>query len=157
MQPLQIMLRGLDIADKTAFAERTASVHSFGALRATARLAGVYALAGGAFGLCVCLFADSILWLAYGAKFAGESGPLMAWVPVFILLACMMPVESLVYARRSFKSYYLARALGSLTAIALTWPLVLHFSETGAILASGAGALVAACGAMLFLKRGSVR
>ncbi len=155
MQPLQVLIRGLDIADKAGFAERPAAPHGRGGLHLALKLAGTYALVGSIFGLAVCFFADTLLQLAYGSKFAGEGAALMAWVPVFILISCMMPIESLVYARRSFKAYYLARAAGSAVALGLAALLVFRFSEAGAILASAAGSFVAAAGAVLLLARGS--
>jgi O-antigen/teichoic acid export membrane protein len=155
MQPLQIIIRGLDIADKAGFSGRIGPPQRRSALFATLQISGLYASAGCVFGLIVSLFPNTLLQLAYGAKFAGERGALMAWVPVFVLLSCMMPIESLVYARRSFKGYYFARATGSVIAIALSAPLIPHFAEVGAIMASAVGSLAAGVGAVLLLARGS--
>ncbi len=155
MQPLQIFLRGLDIADKAGFADRAGTPYGRNAFRMTLKLAALYTAAGCIFGLGVGLFPETLLQLAYGPKFVGEHAALIAWVPVFVLLSSVMPIESLVYARRSFRGYYLARGVGSVVAIALTAPLIGHFQETGAIVASALGSLVAAVGAVYLLARGT--
>ena len=153
MQPLQILLRGLDLADKAAFAEKSSAPHSHAAFLASLKLAGLYAIAGSLFSILAALFAEPLLQLTYGPKFAGAGPTLMAWGPVFVLLGCMMPLESLVYARRRFAGYYFARAVGSVLAIGLTAPLVFRFAEKGAILACAAGGFVAAAGVILLLYR----
>jgi len=155
MQPLQIFQRGLDIADKAGFVDRAGTPYGRNAFHITLRLAALYTAAGCIFGLGVGLFPETLLQLAYGSKFAGERAALIAWVPVFVLLSSVMPIESLVYARRSFRGYYLARGAGSVVAIALTAPLIGHFDETGAIVASAVGSLVAAVGAVYLLARGT--
>jgi O-antigen/teichoic acid export membrane protein len=155
MQPLQILLRGLDVADKVAFAERVSAPHGRAAFVAAIKLAAFYALAAALFSGLIGLVAEPLLQLTYGPKFGGFGIALIAWAPVYILIGCTMPLESLVYTRRRFGGYYLARALGSVLAIALTVPLVSKWSQTGAILACAAGAFVAAAGAIFLLHRGT--
>jgi hypothetical protein len=81
----------------------------------------------------------------------------MAWIPVFVLISCLMPMESLVYARGSFKGYYLARAGGSAVALGLAPPLIAGFAELGALLACMAGALVAVAATLFMLYRDTDR
>jgi len=157
MQPLQILLRGLDLADKAAFAETSSSPHSYAAFVASIKLAGLYFIAGGVFSIAIALFAEPLLQLTYGPKFAEAGHTLIAWGPVFILLGCSMPLESLVYARRHFKGYYFARAVGSVAAIALTAPLVFRFMEVGAIVACAIGGLIAVSGSILLLYKDTAR
>jgi O-antigen/teichoic acid export membrane protein len=153
MQPLQILLRGLDLADKAAFAEKTFPPHSRAALFAALKLAGFYTVASSLFTVAIVQFAEPLLLLTYGPKFTGVAAVLGAWAPVFILIGCSMPLESLVYARRNFAGYYTARAIGSALAIALTAPLVSSYAESGAILACAVGAFVAVSGAALLLYK----
>jgi O-antigen/teichoic acid export membrane protein len=157
MQPIQILLRGLDLADKAAFAERAFAPRSYAAFLASLKLAGLYALAGGVFTGAVALFAEPLLQLTYGPKFAGTGPVLLAWSPVFVMLGCSMPLESLVYARRNFSGYYLARAIGSAIAIGLTAPLVFRFAEVGAILACAVGGFIAVSGVILLFYKDSHR
>lgn len=152
MQPLQILLRGLDIADKAMFAERAGAPQSRGALRLTIKLAALYAMAAGVFGCIACLFADDLIDLAYGGKFSGFSPALIAWVPAYALLSVSLPFESLVYARRVFRSYYLVRGIGSVVAVALTVPLM-PWAEVGAIAACSIGSLIAMAGTVFILLR----
>jgi O-antigen/teichoic acid export membrane protein len=153
MQPLQILLRGFDIADKSVFSE--GAKEPSGAFKHTMKLAILYATIGIVFGVFVSLFAGKILELAYGTKFSGFEAALITWVPVYILLSVTMPFESLVYTRQNFRSYYLIRGIASLGSLALTFPLVIWFSEVGAIAACAFGWLIAVVGTAVMLKRGA--
>jgi O-antigen/teichoic acid export membrane protein len=152
MQPLQILLRGLDIADKAMFAERAGAPQSQSALRLTVKLASLYAMAASVFGTIACLFADNLIYLAYGGKFSGFGPALIAWVPAYALLSVSLPFESLVYARQAFRSYYLVRGIGSVIAVVLTVPLM-PWAEVGAIVACSIGSLIAIAGTVFILLR----
>lgn len=157
LQPLQILLRGMDVADKTLFAERAHAPEQREAFLLTLKIAGLYAIASASFGLLIAVFSDSLLEMAYGSKFAGHSDVLIAWIPVFTLVGCTMPLESLIYARRAFRGYYIARAAGSVAAIGLTLPLTSSFGASGTVYACAAGALLAITGTVFLLQRGTVR
>jgi O-antigen/teichoic acid export membrane protein len=154
MQPLQIILRGLDVADKSVFSEGAGNPQADNAYALTIRLAVLYAIIGIAFGALMSLFATPILTLAYGTKFAGSEAALIAWVPVYVLLSVTMPFESLVYMWKRFRGYYCIRGVGSLVALALTFPLVSRFSEVGAIASCAAGWFIAVVGTAILLQRG---
>lgn len=153
LQPLQILLRGFDIADKSRFSEITGPSHRQAALAVTLRLAAFYAGIGVLFGATIALFADPIMTLAYGHKFVDSSAALVAWVPVYVLLSVTMPLESLVYARNDFFRYFAVRGAASLVAIAAAFPLIAAFAEVGAIAACGIGWFLAVAGTVAVLIR----
>jgi O-antigen/teichoic acid export membrane protein len=153
LQPLQILLRGLDVADKAMFSQRAGAPYSRKAFRLTMQLALLYACAAGLFGVVAGIFANDLLLIAYGEKFAGFGAALLAWIPVYALMSVSLPFESLVYARQTFRGYYLIRALGSVVAVALTAPLILPWAEVGAIAACGAGSFIAVAGTVILLLR----
>lgn len=153
MQPLQIIQRGLDIADKSAFANVARKPHTRETLRLILAFSGFYALTGVVYCISAGLFADDLIGLAYGSKFSDAGSALIAWLPGYILMGLSLPLETLVYARRDFRSYFLLRGLASVVAIALSVPLLLYFFETGAIAACAAGWLLATCGTLIRLIR----
>lgn len=155
LQPLQILLRGLDVADKSSFAAATRDPKSRGALLFTGKLMGLYALVGIAFGAACASFAEPLIALAYGAKFSGFGATLIAWAPAYIFLAMTMPMESLVYARGAFRDYFAVRGLASLVAIAACIPLIAQHQDFGAVAACAAGWLIAAGGTFILLVRGT--
>ena len=99
--------------------------------------------------------ADRIIVLAYGPKFADYSGALIAWAPAYMCLSITMPLESLVYARKAFSGYFIIRGLASLVAIAASVPLIVIYSEVGAIAACTLGWFLAVAGTLIFLARGT--
>lgn len=156
MQPLQILLRGFDIADKSRFAELAHSPAGAGQRTMTIRLVAIYAAIGFAFAGLAALASGEIITLAYGNKFAGHGGALVAWAITYVLISVAMPLESLVYAREQFARYYAMRGVASVVAIAVAYPLILRFAEVGAIAACGVGWLFAVAGtAALILRRPS--
>lgn len=155
LQPLQILLRGFDVADKSAFAKAARDPFSKAALHFTLKLVALYAAVGAIFGVVVFFLADRLIVFAYGAKFADHSAALIAWVPAYMLLSITMPLESLVYARKAFQGYFLIRGIASLVAIAAAIPLIAAYSDVGAISACTLGWGIAAAGALTFLIRGT--
>lgn len=155
LQPLQILLRGFDVADKSAFARAAREPFSTDALRFTLKLAALYAVIGVAFGIAVFLLADRLIVLAYGPKFADYSGALIAWAPAYMCLSITMPLESLVYARKAFSGYFIIRGSASLVAIVASVPLIVIYSEVGAIAACTLGWFLAVAGTLIFLARGT--
>jgi O-antigen/teichoic acid export membrane protein len=157
LQPLQIILRGLDIADKSAFAEAAKQPFARKTQAAALMLAALYALVALVFAVTAGLFADRLIALAYGPKFFGFGNALLAWIPAYILLSVSMPLESLIYARRDFRSYFLLRSLASAVAIAAAFPLMMLYAETGAILACAIGWFIAVTGTFLRILRTTSR
>jgi O-antigen/teichoic acid export membrane protein len=153
LQPLQILLRGLDVADKNAFAEIRADPYSAKATRFTLKLVALYAAVGGVVGVAAGLGAEQLLTLAYGTKFSGYGAALIAWVPAYVFLSISTPLESLVYARKAFRGYFAIRGVASLVAIAAAFPLITWYAEIGAIAACAIGWLVAVAGTAILLMR----
>jgi O-antigen/teichoic acid export membrane protein len=154
MQPLQILLRGFDIADKSRFAELGQSPAGATQRSMTIRLIAIYAVIGLVFAALVALAAEPLMTLAYGNKFSGHGAALAAWAITYVLISIALPLESLVYAREQFARYYAMRGIASLIAIAAAYPLILRFDEVGAIAACGIGWLLAVAGtAALILRR----
>jgi O-antigen/teichoic acid export membrane protein len=153
MQPLQIIQRGLDIADKSAFAGVARKPYARETLKLILTFSAFYMLIGVVYCAAAGLLANDLITLAYGSKFSDAESALFAWLPVYVLMGLSLPLETLVYARRDFRHYFLLRGLASVVAIALSLPLLMMFYETGAIAACAAGWLLAALGTVIRLIR----
>lgn len=150
LQPLQILLRGFDVADKNAFAELRDG-KSPG--RFVLKLVAVYGLVGIVFGAAAGFGAEQLLSLAYGQKFAGYGAAVIAWVPAYVLLSISMPLESLVYAQNRFAGYFTIRGVASVIAIAAAFPLIQWYGAIGAISACVIGWFIAVAGTCIMLMR----
>ncbi len=153
MQPLQIIMRGLDIADKSVFAKVARQPDTRDTLVFTLNCAAFYAVISLVYCVTAGLFANQLVAFAYGSKFAGVGGALLAWLPVYVLMGMAMPLESLVYARRDFRNYFQIRGLASVLAVTLSVPLSIYYFETGAIAACAAGWMLAVGGTIIRLVR----
>jgi O-antigen/teichoic acid export membrane protein len=155
LQPLQILLRGFDVADKTRFAELRGGKD---AARFIFKLVTLYGLVGVLFGAAVSFGAEQLLALAYGQKFAGYGTAVIAWAAAYALLSISMPLESLVYAQNRFAAYFTIRGVASIVAIAAAFPLIHWYDGIGAIGACAAGWFVAVAGtAILLLRKGAAQ
>jgi O-antigen/teichoic acid export membrane protein len=152
LQPLQILLRGLDVADKNTFAELKSGNP---APRFILRLVLIYAAVGIVLAGALGFAAEWLLAFAYGPKFAGHGAAVVAWAPAYVLLSVSMPLESLVYAQKRFAAYYAIRAAASLAAIIAALPLIHFYGAVGAITACAIGWFVAVVGTGLMLMRKS--
>lgn len=150
LQPLQILLRGFDIADKNKFAELREGESP---ARFIIKLVALYGLAGILFGAAAGFGAEQLLSLAYGQKFAGYGLAVIAWVPAYVLLSISMPLESLVYAQNRFAAYFTIRGAASAAAIATAFPLIHWYGAIGAIAACAIGWFVAVAGTGIMLMR----
>jgi O-antigen/teichoic acid export membrane protein len=150
LQPLQILLRGFDLADKNLFAELRKDQP---AGRFTLKLVFIYGLIGILFGAAAGFEAGRLLTLAYGHKFAGYGAAVISWVPAYVLLSISMPLESLVYSRNRFAAYFAIRGVASLVAIAAAVPLIHWYGAIGAISACSLGWLIAVTGTAIMLSR----
>lgn len=150
LQPLQILLRGLDVADKNAFAELRRGQP---APRYIYRLVFFYAAVGIAAGAGFAFASEWLLALAYGQKFAGYGGAVAAWAVAYALLSVSMPLESLVYAQKRFAGYFAIRGFASIVAIAAAFPLIQGYGAVGAIAACALGWLIAVAGTGVMLMR----
>ncbi len=152
LQPLQILLRGFDIADKNLFAEMREGRR---ANRFVWKLMFVYALVGILFGAAAGFGAERLLSLTYGQNFAGYGAAVIAWVPAYVLLSISMPLESLIYAQNRFAAYFTIRGIASAVAIAAAFPLIHWYAEIGAIAACAIGWFIAVVGTGVMLLRRS--
>ncbi|MBY0530780.1 MAG: hypothetical protein K2P86_02295 [Xanthobacteraceae bacterium] len=150
LQPLQILLRGFDVADKNRFAEMRNDKSSS---RFILKLVALYGVVGVLFGAAAGFGAEHLLSLAYGQKFSGYGAAVIAWVPAYVLLSISMPLESLVYARKRFASYFAIRGFASVVAIAAAFPLIQWYGGIGAIAACAIGWSAAVLGTGLMLMR----
>jgi len=153
MQPLQIIMRGLDLADKSVFTRIAKHPASRDALAVTLSCAVFYAVISLVYCISAGLFADQLVSLAYGVRFTDAGGALLAWLPVYVLMGLSLPLESLVYAREDFRHYFKLRAAASVLAFGLSVPLAMFYAETGAIAACAAGWLLAVVGTTIRLVR----
>ena len=150
LQPLQILLRGFDVADKNSFSELKEGQPK---ARFIFKLVALYGVVGILFGVVAGVSAEQLLALAYGQKFSGYGAAVIAWIPAYVLLSISMPLESLVYAQSRFAGYFLIRGVASAMAIAAAFPLIQWYGGIGAIAACGIGWFVAVSGTGIMLVR----
>jgi len=133
LQPVQVLVRGLDIADKHVFSSRAdqRDLRS-GILWPILRnvVASVF------YAMPIYVLSEVLLTWAYGPKFADFAPALQFWILVFVVVAPVLPLESLIYEKRNAKIYAIGIIVcGILTATAI-YPLVHKWNVMGAIAGS---------------------
>lgn len=129
LQPLQVVLRSLDIADKHLFAIHHEADDRRGVRRAAVRNVAVSAVLA----VPTALLAEWVLPLVYGRAFGGYGYVLGFWAATFILMAPILPFETLIYAEQRNRIYALGMvAIGAVCAISV-YPAVTAFGLAGAL------------------------
>ncbi|VTZ25409.1 membrane hypothetical protein [Methylocella tundrae] len=150
-QPLQIIIRSLDIVDKHSLKDESAGTPN-GIREAFWRTFISYSCIGLAAIIVMTAFRQPILHLAYGQKFQDFSLLLPLWGLFSVILAITLPVESLVNISRRFNSNTLWRLLSALLGVTLAFALCPLWGSYGAALATVLGALFALIGSMYALR-----
>jgi O-antigen/teichoic acid export membrane protein len=150
-QPLQIVIRSLDIVDKHSLKDVSAGTPD-GIRAAFWQTFISYSCIGLGAIIVMAVFRQPILHLAYGARFQRFSGLLPLWGLFSVILAITLPVESLVNISRKFNSNTLWRLLSALIGVGLAFALCPPWGAYGAALATVLGALFALGGSMYALR-----
>jgi O-antigen/teichoic acid export membrane protein len=130
LQPLQVLVRGFDIADKHLFSGRTdRNDFRSGVMWPIIR----NMLASLLYAMPVYVFAEPLLTLVYGQKLAAFAPALQFWTVVFIVMSPILPLESIIYDRRGAKGYSIGIIICGIATSAAIYPLVHTWSVTGAI------------------------
>jgi O-antigen/teichoic acid export membrane protein len=150
-QPLQILIRSLDIVDKHSLTDESAGTAD--GIRATFwRTFISYACIGLAAVVVMAVFRQPILRLAYGTKFQAFSLLLPLWGLFSVILAINLPIESIVNISRKFNSSTVWRLLSALLGAGLAFALCPLWGAYGAALATVFGALFTVIGSMYPLR-----
>jgi O-antigen/teichoic acid export membrane protein len=149
LQPLQVLVRGLDVADKHAHSGR-ADINDFrrGIIWPILR----NMLASMLYAIPVYVFAGLLLTLVYGEKFAAFAPALQLWIAVFAIMAPILPLESMIYERRNVKNYSIGIIVCGVVTSAAMYPLVHTWSVMGAIGGSLLGCSLHLCVAYVMAR-----
>lgn len=150
-QPLQIVIRSLDIVDKHVLKDESAGSLD-GIRNAFWRTFISYSCIGLGAIVVMLVFRGQILYLAYGARFQTFSFLLPLWGLFSVILSVTLPVESLVNISRKFYSNALWRLFSALIGVSLAFALCPRWGAYGAALATALGALSALAGSMYALR-----
>lgn len=133
LQPLQVLVRGLDIADKHVFSSR--------ADQKDLRSGVLWPILRNIFAsllyvMPIYLLSDVLLTRIYGQKFAAFAPALQFWILVFVIVTPILPLESLIYERRNAKTYSIGIIFCGIVISAAIYPLVYTWNVMGAIAGS---------------------
>jgi O-antigen/teichoic acid export membrane protein len=133
LQPLQVLIRGLDIADKHVFSGRA---NQDDLRRGVGWPILRNILASIVYAILIYALAETLLTRIYGEKFAAFTSALQFWSLIFVAMAPILPLESMIYEKRSVKGYSIGIVFcGVVTAVAI-YPLISNWNVMGAIAGS---------------------
>ena len=144
LQPIQIIVRSLDLVDKLIFGRidvTDVSARRRHLLRTWLLYLGISAACAVVLGAA----ATPIIGLVAGAKYAGFEGTLRLWGLLFVLLTSSLPLETAMLASGQHKAYALIQCGAGGLAILLAVPLAHAWLDFGAVLAGLLGWCFAYC------------
>ena len=134
-QPLMVVIRSLDAADKNRI-RVASSGRTAGARRFIWRTITLYAAIGAAALLVLGIFHDEIISLAYHGKYAGLGGILIGWTFYSVLLGLGLPIGSLVYLLHRQRPFTIWTLVSGVVGIVLASALCGRFGMWGAMSAT---------------------
>lgn len=139
LQPLQVLIRGLDIADKHVFSAR-ADRDDFRRGVVWPILRNV--LASVSYAILVYALAEPLLTRIYGQQFAAFTSALQFWILVFVVMAPILPLESMIYEKRNVRAYSIGIVFCGIVTTAAIYPLIHQWNVIGAIAGSLLGCML---------------
>jgi len=150
-QPLMLVTRSLDAADKNRFRQATAG--SSAALRRVFwRTSAVYAAIGIAAIVVLSAFPEWIIALAYHGKFAGLGWVMIAWGVYSALLGLNFPVQSVIYVLGRQHSFARLTVVNACVGTGLALALCPILGVTGAIVAIVASMATFLAGGLVIIR-----
>ncbi len=141
-QPMQIIVRGLDLIDKNAFQGKGAATPA--GIRATLRRQFLFyiILSISAFTF-VSIFGEPLIALTYGEKYTGFTGVLAWWTAMFGLMALGLPLETAVVKMGKINTYNTTKIIAGLIATIFAVIVCPIYGAIGAVIACFVGWLIA--------------
>ena len=137
MQPLQIIIRSLDIVDKNLFQK---NVRIAGNMRhVLIRQLMIYGGLSILVIIATLLFGKWIIYFSYGTKYMDYDYILVGWSFIFSMLAITYPLETVIIQLNALNKYNYSRIISGFIGIILSLMLWEPYGAMGAIIACLAG------------------
>jgi O-antigen/teichoic acid export membrane protein len=147
LQPLGVIMRSLDLVDKHSFASRRIPGDQ-GSTRLIVRTILRNLLVSTLIACAIGFMADTVLRLAYGESAAGFAPALQLWAAVFVVMATILPLETVLFSRNLARPYALVTLASAVVSLFATYTLVPELAAIGAVVASLVGYSIQAMGAV---------
>lgn len=152
MQPVQILVRSLDVVDKHMFRSRSSS-DAGGERRLFWKSFALYLAIAVTIALAMAVLAVPLAHLAYGHKFDGFEHLLVGWGVLWGMFTLTLPIESIVFLRGRLAGYNVARFLAGAVSVALAFVLCRPYGAGGALAACLIGWCIAVVGSLMAIRR----
>lgn len=152
MQPLQIVIRSMDIIDKNFFRERSSN-SAEGIRKLMYSQIALYGATGLVLSTLICVFGTQLIHLFYGGKYIEFKSMLYLWGILTVFFAMLQPIESAIIVRKLLNKYNFIRlwvGIGTCVVIVFT---VKPFGATGAILVSTVASVAAVVAGFVLIRR----
>ncbi|MCX5493771.1 hypothetical protein OSH11_03545 [Kaistia dalseonensis] len=141
LQPMQIVVRSLDVVDKITFGKIDPSDRA-ARRRHAWRTYFIYLGVAIVFMLFAWAFAYQLVHLVLGDTYLPFVSTLRIWAVVFVLVTTSNSLETVIYENRRYKAYAMAQIAGGIVAIAAAFPLSMAYQEAGASFSCFIGSLI---------------
>jgi len=140
-QPMMIIIRSLDIVDKTHLHSEAQGDKN--ALRKVIfKQMAIYAALSIVSIVAVYFLGEFILSLVYGDKYAIFQNIFIGWILIASMLALSFPLESLIIKNNMLNKYNILRIISGLIACIASFPLCIEYGAAGAVISSLIGWII---------------
>lgn len=141
MQPIQIIMRSMDVLDKNFFRSKTRGEgQSIG--KVMLRQVLMYGIASSLISFTVCFFGEDIINLLYRGKHGDHLWLLYGWGIVSVIMAIILPVESAVIVKKYLNKYNFLRLWIGLAVCILCFVVISSYEAYAALVLTGGAMLI---------------
>jgi len=134
LQPLGVVMRGLDLVDKHGFASRMLSGEGE-AKGLIVRIVLRNLFVSVSIACAIAFMAEPILRLTYGEATVVFASALQMWAPVFVVMAMILPLETVLFSGGLARPYALVTLISAVASLLATYALVPKLATIGAVAA----------------------
>lgn len=151
MQPLQVVIRSLDMIDKNFFQQK-AAMNPADIRTVMLRQLATYALLSGTMIGVVLFFSEPIIYFAYGEKYVNLHGVLVGMVFLTCMFAVTLPLETVIVKMKRLPRYNYYRSAAGIIGCTLALFLCAPYGAWGAIMACLGGWMVSIACALWIIR-----
>ena len=151
-QPLQVILRSLDVVDKNSYATKLKK-EGFSIASLFWRTFFRYLSLGIVLGSLLAVVGYFLVPVLYGPDVTGHRVTGILFIIIAILITLSGPIESVVYSRGKQKQYAFSRLIAGVGATALSFALAPSGADLGGALAALLGWVLSTAGGIFIIRR----
>jgi len=142
MQPIQIIMRSMDVIDKNFFRSKSSNSDA-GIMKVMKSQVIMYGLVSSSIALIICYFGVWIINFLYDGEYIEFIYVLYGWGVISVFTSITLPVESAIVIKKLLNKYNFIRLWIGLGVVVIATVVIAPYGAYGALFLSGSSLFIA--------------